>query len=79
MNETLIKEIEQRAEKFADDNLKSSTEDRRMANYLIIKTAMMLGASIMLEHQAKEDQKLVDGKSDELLCELFKCPCGENH
>jgi hypothetical protein len=79
MTEELIKEIEQRAEKFVDDNFKSATEDRRMANWLIIKQAMMIGASIMLEHQAKEDNEALKAENDELLCELFKCPCGEEH
>jgi hypothetical protein len=74
MTTELVKTIEQRAEKFAEVNLKSSTEDRRMANWLIIKTAMLIGASIMLEQQAKEQEAL-----DEETRNLFRCPCGEDH
>lgn len=74
MTENVINEIEKRSEKLATDNFKSSTEDRRMANWLIIKSAMLIGASIVIEEQAKEQEKL-----DEETRNMFRCPCGEDH
>jgi hypothetical protein len=80
MTEELINTIKERAKKFVADgawdlDVKDPADVR-----LSYETAMMIGASIMLEHQAKENDMLTTSEAnDEHFNSFFKCPCGEDH
>lgn len=49
-SEKITAEIRRRAQLYVDDNLKNPTP----SDYLIIQNAMLIGASIMLEQEAKD-------------------------
>ena len=73
MNESIIIEIKRRAKLFVDDNFTNPSP----SDYLVIETAMMIGASITLQgDEEKEAPSNIDDKILKLLFRTQPLPVG---